>query len=52
MPCVAELTFLRRDRFGTSPPRLVTSLPHPLDRDNTDAPPVVLGREWYGTGSS
>jgi hypothetical protein len=52
MPCVAELTFLRRDRFGTSPPRLVTSLPHPLDRDNTDAPPVVLGREWFGAASA
>jgi hypothetical protein len=48
LPCVAEFTFLRRDRFGGLPTRPVTQLPHPLDRDNTHARPVVLGREWYG----
>jgi hypothetical protein len=52
VPCVAEFTFLRRDRFGRASPSPVVSLPHPLDRDNTDAPPVVLGREWFGPSAA
>ncbi|MFM8733131.1 MAG: FkbM family methyltransferase [Phycisphaerales bacterium] len=48
VPCVAEFTFLRRDRFGESAPDPAVSFPHPLDRDNTDAPPVALGPEWIG----
>lgn len=48
IPCVAEFTFLRRDRLGGRVPPLATEFPHPLDRDNTDADPVILPREWHG----
>lgn len=52
IPCVAEFTFLRRDRFDDPAPRPAESFPHPLDRDNTPAPPVILGPEWIGPTAS
>ena len=45
IPRVAEFTFYRKDRFRTSSHR--RTFPHPLDRDNTSKPPLVLPRCWY-----
>lgn len=47
-PFLTEMTFYRRDRLVN--PVLVTRFPHPLDRDNTDNPPLPLPRCWYGGG--
>lgn len=45
LPRLSELTFLRHDRVEN--PVAVTAFPHPLDRDNTDRPPVVLPSSWH-----
>jgi hypothetical protein len=42
---MAEFTFLRNDRVNDS--SFSTLFPHPLDRDNTSRPPVVLPRAFY-----
>jgi hypothetical protein len=44
IPRTAEFTFLRRDRVAGARPARV--FPHPLDRDNTDNPPVALPDCW------
>ena len=45
IPRVAEFTFYRNDRL---PQRsYCRSFPHPLDRDNTPNPTLVLPRCWY-----
>jgi hypothetical protein len=43
VPKVAEMTFVRMDRCRVTQP--TTVFPHPLDRDNTDNPPLPLC--WY-----
>lgn len=45
IPSVMEFTFLRADRIERSSPQTV--FPHPLDRDNCPAPPMVLPKCWY-----
>jgi hypothetical protein len=45
IPPGLEITFYRRDRIRGFDE--TTLFPHPLDRDNTNNPPVVLPREWY-----
>jgi hypothetical protein len=46
IPRVAELTFLRNDRFKKKEPQ--RTFPHPLDRDNTRKATLPLHRCWYG----
>ena len=46
MPRVMEFTFLRRDRI-VSPPQPVASIPHPLDADNKNRPPIALPDYWW-----
>jgi len=46
IPRVMEFTFFRNDRFRQR--SYAKTFPHPLDRDNTDKPPVVLPACWYG----
>jgi hypothetical protein len=46
IPRVMEFTFHRKDRLrGTAKP--IARLPHPLDADNKDRPPIVLPRYWW-----
>lgn len=45
IPRVAEITFLRNDRFRRREPR--SDFPHRLDRDNTGKAPLPLPRCWY-----
>jgi len=46
IPTVMEFTFYRKDRLrGTVKP--ITRLPHPLDVDNKDRPPIVLPLYWW-----
>lgn len=40
-----EFTFLRNDRIKTR--HYAMTFPHPLDRDNTPNPPLVLPACWY-----
>ncbi len=47
IPSVMEFTFLRRDRIGNASYQKI--FPHPLDRDNTENPTLVLPRCWYMT---
>lgn len=42
VPRVAEFTFLRRDRFPAGDVVFATEFPHPLDRDCTTEPTVLL----------
>ena len=49
MPRVAEFTFLRKDRVGTS--ARATTFPHPLDADNTGNPPLLLPACWTAESS-
>lgn len=46
IPRVMEFTFFRNDRFKTH--SYARNFPHPLDRDNTIKPPLVLPACWYG----
>jgi len=46
IPILTEMTFYRRDRLIDPVP--ASRFPHPLDRDNTDQPPVPLPKCWYG----
>jgi len=45
IPPMLEMTFLRRDRMG--PIAFATEFPHPLDRDTTSQPPVILPSCFY-----
>jgi hypothetical protein len=45
LPRVAEFTFHRNDRLAQRVPS--ETFPHPLDRDNTRKPPLVLPECWY-----
>ncbi len=47
IPRMMEFTFLRRDRMDHEPTSFRTDFPHPLDRDNTDTPPLELPDCWY-----
>ncbi len=49
IPRTMEFTFLRRDRVHSSV--YAERFPHPLDRDNTPGPPLVLPPDWRGTGT-
>lgn len=49
LPSIMEFTFFRNDRFKTIAPR--TAFPHPLDRDNTEKPSMVLPACWYVSGA-
>lgn len=44
VPRLMEFTFLRRDRILPGGP--APTIPHPLDRDNTDDPPLPLPAIW------
>ncbi len=46
IPRAAEFTFLRNDRGLAAD--YVSELPHPLDRDNTANPPLLLQPYWHG----
>lgn len=46
IPEVMEMTFLRRDRLKSI--EFVESLPHPLDRNNSDRPDLLLSSHWLG----
>lgn len=45
IPCLAEFTFIRKDRITTETPARV--FPHKLDFDNTDNPSIRLPKCWY-----
>lgn len=45
IPPNGEFTFVRRDFITDETP--AREFPHPLDRDNTPHPPVILPRCWY-----
>lgn len=45
VPVVAEFTFLRKDRVYKM--EKITSLPHNLDKDNTDNESIKLPKIWY-----
>ncbi|MFM7264392.1 MAG: FkbM family methyltransferase [Cyanobium sp.] len=46
IPVVMEFTFHRKDRLrGTAKP--IARLPHPLDADNKDKPPITLPSYWW-----
>ena len=45
LPRIAEFTLHRSDRLKRHSPR--TTFPHPLDRNNTRKPTLVLPRCWY-----
>lgn len=45
IPRVAEFTFYRNDRLERAGYR--KTFPHPLDRDNTQSPTLVLPQCWY-----
>ena len=42
VPATLEVTLLRRDRIRTDDEQFATEFPHPLDRDNAEAPSLVL----------
>lgn len=46
IPTVMEFTFHRKDRLRETV-KPITRLPHPLDVDNKDRPPIVLPRYWW-----
>jgi hypothetical protein len=45
LPRIAEITLLRNDRMRQRVP--CRTFPHPLDRDSTAKPTLVLPRCWY-----
>jgi hypothetical protein len=45
IPRTLEVTLLRNDRFNEKSP--ATLLPHPLDRENMNKPPLNLPENWY-----
>lgn len=46
IPRVMEFSFLRKDRIR-APLTPVAQLPHPLDADNKNMPPIVLSPAWW-----